>query len=467
MAGQLKNRRKFPPLGLTIETPTVVAEKECEALHASYSIDPKVIGQGTTAVVKCGKQKKSGLPVAVKEIKTYGDEELCEVVKKEFEVMKSLRHPNIVKVHDLFVAPNNQKAYLCMELVCGSTLQSAVEMNGKIAEATMRPLFEQLASALSYLHCKRIAHRDLKPDNLLVRSSMDKLYICDFNCARKLADGSALTNRVGALKFSSPEMLLGEGILGEQTDIWMIGLCLYFALSGGETPAGRHTFQSQKSFGKYLANASNTERQEWIRAIGLSKESLVAQVLWACLHPDPAQRPDAMLLLAHPWVSPTEDDPEGIPSFVPDGFRRIQSAHFQFAPQSRKPAGNAMASRSQRLCAHGLRCDELVSDRSEGSTVASPSEVSPLVEKPNLNVMWNTENLERTMDCLEEEDCEDAGSSCDSPFSTSPTLMNTTSPVRRWCRMSSSPGTSMPSSPVKSKDSHTPKISFHRQTTIE
>jgi serine/threonine protein kinase len=456
MAGQLKNRRKFASLGLRIETPSIVPEKECQALHDKYIVSANIIGQGTTAVVKCGTQRESGLSVAVKEIKTYGDEELCDIVKQEFEVMKSLRHPNIVKVHDLFVAPTMTKAYLCMDIVRGSTLQSAVETHGKLPEATMRPLFEQLASALSYLHCKRIAHRDLKPDNLLVRSSMDKLYICDFNCARKLADGSALTNRVGAMKFAPPEMLLGEGILGEQTDIWSVGMCLYFALSGGSTPAGERNFPDQKSFGKYLASASISERQGWIRAIGLSKESLVAQVLWACLHPDPAQRPDAMLLLAHPWVSPTEDMTDD--SHIPDGFRRIHSAQFQFTPQPRRTS--SMASRSQRLCAHGLGCsEEQHSDRSDGSTVASPSEVSPLVSKPNLNVMWNTEqlgsHLDHTSCTIDEDDL------MENTFSTTPSIMHQTSPGKHPSRIPS-----LPCSPMTKHEAAVHKC-FARQTTIE
>lgn len=390
MASKLKNRRNFLT-GLTIQTPCASTETECHELHANYVVGDEIIGQGTTAVVKSGTQKQSGLPVAIKEIKTYGDEELCEVVRKEFDVMKSLRHTNIVKVHDLYFSPGMTKAYLCMDLVRGGTLQAAVERQGKISEASMRPLFEQLASALSYLHCKRITHRDLKPDNLLVSESLDKLYICDFNYARKLADGGALTNRVGAMAFASPEMLLGTGILGEQMDIWSVGVCLYFALSGGCTPTQGKRFGDQRSFGEYLANASVAERQEWIKNIGLSKESLVAQVLWACLCPDPGQRPDAMLLLAHPWVSPTDEMDEG-----PAPIRRAPSGSCHFAPLSRKSC--SMASRSQRLCAHGLgAAEQPFSDRSEGSTIASSADSSPYLP---LNALWNTVPCEEDVDRL-------------------------------------------------------------------
>eukprot|EP00746_Dinoflagellata_sp_MGD_P159918 gnl/MRDRNA2_/MRDRNA2_86782_c1_seq6.p1 gnl/MRDRNA2_/MRDRNA2_86782_c1~~gnl/MRDRNA2_/MRDRNA2_86782_c1_seq6.p1 ORF type:complete len:433 (+),score=70.61 gnl/MRDRNA2_/MRDRNA2_86782_c1_seq6:74-1372(+) len=396
MESKLRNRRPVGLANLTIKTTCTKIETECQALHANYFVSDEIIGQGSTAVVRCGKQKQSGAPVAVKEIKTYGDEELAEFVRNEFELMKSLRHPNIVKVHDLYLAPDMAKAYICMDLVRGATLQGVVETYGKMPEASLRLLFEQLASALSYLHCKRIVHRDLKPDNLLVDESLLKLYICDFNYARKLAEGS-VTNRVGAVAFASPEMLLGTSMMGEHIDIWSAGTCLYFALSGGCTIMQGKSFHDPKSYGKYLASASAAERQEWISIIGLSKESLVAQVLWACLSPDPSQRPDAMLLLAHPWVSPTGDITEG-----PDSIRQA-SIPFAFAAQCKKARG--MASRSQRLCAHGLVAnviEQQFSNRSQGSTIASSADASPYLPLPNLHATWNGDHLAHVPD--DEED---------------------------------------------------------------
>jgi serine/threonine protein kinase len=197
-------------------------------------------------------------------------------------------------------------------------------------------------SAVAYLHCKRITHRDIKPDNILVCNSMDKLFICDFNCARKLADGATLTNQVGTMLFAPPEVLLGQGLLGEHTDIWSAGMCLYFALSGGSTPATGKIFSSVETFGEYLANVTSADRQEWITSIGLSRESPVAQVVWACLNPDPAQRPDATLLLAHPWVTPKEE------------CLRLSSLTSICSPVSRdkKPRSQSDAvAHSQRVCA--------------------------------------------------------------------------------------------------------------------
>jgi len=358
--GGLLNRRRFAG-SLKINAPEACVGADSQALQTKYLVSDEILGQGTTAVVKRGTCKKNGHAVAIKEIKTYGDEELGEIMRKEFELMRALQHPNIVGVYDFFLAPQLTKAYLCLQLVDGKSLERCVMTEGKLTEEAMRPLFEQLVSALVYLHCKRIIHRDLKPDNVLVCSTMDKCLICDFNCARNLADGCTLTNRVGTMLFAPPEMMLGRGLLGEQTDIWNAGMCLYYALSGGCTVATGKSFASNASFGEYLANATSAERQKWIASIGLSKETAVAQVLWACLNPDPAQRPDAMLLLAHPWL--TDDRQEDIPSILrstsspmntPKVFNSKSTPMNVGGYNQPKTDAKSRAARSERLCANGL-----------------------------------------------------------------------------------------------------------------
>jgi serine/threonine protein kinase len=263
----------------------------------------EVLGQGTHAVVKRALRKgEGGSAVAVKEVRTLRDEELCAVIRKEFEILKSLKHPSITEVYDLFFSSDLSKAWLCMELVRGHTLQMLVETQNAIPEVTMSPLFEQLTSAVCYLHTKRIVHRDLKPDNLLVSDGLGRLRICDFNCARQIASGAMLTNRSGTLLFAAPEMLSGGRIFGEQVDIWAIGMCLYFALAGNEkfmSQVGRRA-KNPKAYNLFLCNRE--WHMEWIKCLELPKNAPVVEVLWGCWNPDPSKRPEAILLLSHPWV---------------------------------------------------------------------------------------------------------------------------------------------------------------------
>merc|ERR1719265_407790 len=173
------------------------------------------------------------------------------------------------------------------------------------------------------------------------------------------------------MAFASPELLLGRDVLGEQTDIWSAGMCLYFALSGGSTLARGKKFTSVTSFGKYLARASRKERRDWIISIGLPARFLVAQVLWGCLNPDPTQRPDAMLLLEHPWVSPDEHE-------VWPHNRRAQSGPTDGTTKL-KPHVDARsrAERSQRLCAHGLDFEQSSAGLGYSATASDHLQAQP------------------------------------------------------------------------------------------
>jgi serine/threonine protein kinase len=359
---------------LKIDAPAASKETCCPGLQAKYTVSDDILGQGTTAVVKRGTSKEKGHAVAIKEIKTYGDDELANIMRKEFTLMQSLRHPNIVQVYDFYIATNVSKAFICMQLVEGESLESCICKQGKIDEDTMRPLFEQVCTALGFLHCKRIIHRDLKPDNILVTHDMEKVLLCDFNTARQLADGCCLTNRVGTQLYAAPEMLLGLGLLGEQADIWSLGMCLYFALSGGYTVATGKSFAGNNAFGEYLLNAASAERQEWIKSAGIPKESPVAQVLWACLHPDAAERPDTRLLLAHPWLA------HDIPPIL-----RTKSTPKTMCHKPRRlrltDSENATA-RSQRLCSRGLDMMDSDIDQRSAKSIDVNDVFEP--ETPNL-----------------------------------------------------------------------------------
>lgn len=272
-------------------------------LLASYEVLPDILGQGTTAVVKRGRRKAPPYgEVAIKVGNTCTDEERCRLAQQEFELLKSLKHPGIVEVYDFFVAPSMSKSYLVMELVCGHTLQALVGKHGPMKERAVQPLFKQLASVICYLHRKRVIHRDLKPDNLLIDAGLERLCIGDFNSAKSLVDSEGLTPRVGTLVYNAPETLLGKCFSGEKADIWAAGLCLFFALSGN-APFACTSFTSPTALGKHLTAVSLSDRCKWIKSLGVCVDSSVSQCLLGCLNPDPEQRLDSMLLLAHPWVS--------------------------------------------------------------------------------------------------------------------------------------------------------------------
>lgn len=306
------------PCGLNISNASVQSSgapvhphENLPDLNAKYTITSEVLGTGSSAVVKKATRKDNSdvNEIAVKFMKVTGDEGLCDVIQREFHLIKELRHPSIVQAYDLFLAPDRSLAALCMQLVRGSTLKDLVKKQGAIQEDTMRPIFKQLISGLSYLHRKRVMHRDLKPDNLLIEDGLEHLRICDFNVARKLAEGRTLTPLITDKHFSAPEVLLCDAKMGERADIWGAGVCLHYALTGGMTLPGISEIEHlpPRQLGQRLLDITEKQRLRWVEKPGLSWESPAVNVLWGCTHPDAYQRPEPYLLMAHPWLSRIED----------------------------------------------------------------------------------------------------------------------------------------------------------------
>merc|ERR1719161_2562394 len=98
-----------------------------------------------------------------------------------------------------------------MEWIDGSSLEDAVKRSPgvRLQEADARLLFSQLIGAIDYIHQRRIVHRDVKVQNILVSMNLRDLKLIDFNTARFLSEGVSLT-MTGTKAFWAPEVLLGE-----------------------------------------------------------------------------------------------------------------------------------------------------------------------------------------------------------------------------------------------------------------
>lgn len=164
---------------------------------------------------------------------------------RERDILASLSHPNIARFYDAGVADGGQP-YLALELVEGAPITTWCRERGLSLDARLA-LFDQVAGAVSHAHGRLVAHRDLKPGNVLV-SADGQVKLLDFGIAKLLRpgqtgdldpsqDGAALTRDQGVLatpQYAAPEQLTG-GPVSVATDVYALGLMLFELLT--ERPA--------------------------------------------------------------------------------------------------------------------------------------------------------------------------------------------------------------------------------------
>eukprot|EP00747_Dinoflagellata_sp_TGD_P180821 gnl/TRDRNA2_/TRDRNA2_33911_c0_seq1.p1 gnl/TRDRNA2_/TRDRNA2_33911_c0~~gnl/TRDRNA2_/TRDRNA2_33911_c0_seq1.p1 ORF type:complete len:442 (+),score=91.50 gnl/TRDRNA2_/TRDRNA2_33911_c0_seq1:75-1400(+) len=189
----------------------------------------ELLGSGTTGVVQRAKRKEDDMQVALKTLRT-DDSEFIRIAEAEFSLLRGIEHPNIIRAYDFFTVPG--QAVLVLELFEGPSLQSTVRRapEKRLSEDIAQPLAIKLLKAVDHLHQNRIVHRDIKPQNVLVSKDLRELKLIDFNTARSLLEGGALT-MTGTQLYAAPEVLMGESP-SEASDVWAAGVCIHFMLSG-------------------------------------------------------------------------------------------------------------------------------------------------------------------------------------------------------------------------------------------
>jgi serine/threonine protein kinase len=163
----------------------------------------------------------------------------------EVAIISDLRHPNIVHYFGSFVAANN--LYIVMELVDGMRLAdflSSVRDKGRtVTEATIWSVTIQVARALTYMHVqKRVVHRDLTPNNVLVvmsggRGARPLVKVADFGLARQcrtINGASMMRSMVGTICYACPESIQHQTYT-DKADVWSFG-CIVFEMATLRAP---------------------------------------------------------------------------------------------------------------------------------------------------------------------------------------------------------------------------------------
>ncbi|XP_021283891.1 CBL-interacting serine/threonine-protein kinase 8-like isoform X1 [Herrania umbratica] len=192
----------------------------------------RTIGEGTFAKVKFAQNTETGESVAMKVLDrgTIIKHKMVDQIKREISIMKLVRHPYVVRLHE--VIASRTKIYIILEFITGGELFDKIVHNGRLSEAEARRYFQQLIDGVEYCHSKGVYHRDLKPENLLL-DSQGNLKISDFGLSALLEQGvSLLRTTCGTPNYVAPEVLSHKGYDGAVADVWSCGVILYVLMAG-------------------------------------------------------------------------------------------------------------------------------------------------------------------------------------------------------------------------------------------
>uniref|UniRef100_A0A6Q2X769 cyclin-dependent kinase n=1 Tax=Esox lucius TaxID=8010 RepID=A0A6Q2X769_ESOLU len=200
---------------------------------ANSYLNLEKLGEGTYATVYKGISRINGHLVALKVIRMKTEEGVPFTAMREASLLKGLKHANIVLLHDII--HTKESLTFVFEYVQTDLAQYMMEHPGGLHSYNVRIFMFQLLRGLSYIHSRRILHRDLKPQNLLI-SYLGELKLADFGLARsKSIPCQTYSSEVVTLWYRPPDVLLGSTDYSTALDIWGAG-CVFIEMLQG-TPA--------------------------------------------------------------------------------------------------------------------------------------------------------------------------------------------------------------------------------------
>ncbi len=247
------------------------------------------IGHGAFGKVNIALHVASGRLVAIKTFnkKNLKKKNAKQKIQNEIEMLSRLRHPFINQILDSFETDTH--IFIVMEYICGDLL-GFIRKRGKLSETVSKIIFKQLIEGLKYIHHKKIVHRDIKLDNILIDLS-NTIKICDFGVSRKITGEEIMHEHCGTPAYIAPEIFENQGYSGFKCDIWSAGVTLYYIL-GGIQP-----FRASSI--KDLEKKVILGEFEPIDEISEEANDLIKLML----RTEPNKRINEDKILNHPWLS--------------------------------------------------------------------------------------------------------------------------------------------------------------------
>nr|QSV12635.1 testis-specific serine/threonine-protein kinase 1/2 [Argopecten irradians] len=200
-------------------------DEVAELKKSGYALGA-LLGEGSYAKVRSAYSSKTNARVAVKIInrKKAPRDFREKFLPRELDIIKMVDHPNVVKLYEIIEF--NGKVFMVMEYAGHGDLLEYIKLRGALQEDRAQVMFKQIVLAIGYLHDRKIVHRDMKCENLLL-DCMNNIKISDFGFARQYEPSDVSKTFCGSAAYAAPEVLQGIPYHLPSHDIWSMGVILY------------------------------------------------------------------------------------------------------------------------------------------------------------------------------------------------------------------------------------------------
>jgi eukaryotic-like serine/threonine-protein kinase len=330
-----------------------------------YAVE-RTLGTGGMAVVYLARDEELGRPVAIKVLdgRFTGDGEFRERFVREARMAAGLAHPNIVSIYD--AGEEDGRPFIVMECVEGTTLAEEVARRRRLPPHEVVDLALQACGGLAHAHDAGLVHRDVKPQNLLLRED-GVLKIADFGIARS-ADAPQLTQVgtvLGTARYLSPEQAAGEQVTAA-ADLYSLGAVLYELLTG-QPP---RNFESLAELG-----AGHAQPIAPVHELAPEVSEPLEDVVMRSLAKNPAYRPRSAAALAHELAAASPEPPtQPLPRTAVARATEVTPGSVDRVPASRRPrAWLGLGGAAALLAAALIALAVAVSDDSSNAPAQTPA----------------------------------------------------------------------------------------------
>ncbi|XP_072529507.1 testis-specific serine/threonine-protein kinase 6-like [Salminus brasiliensis] len=254
------------------------------------------IGKGSYGEVKLATSQRHSNHVAIKIMhrRLASHIFVSKLLPRELAILKRVKHPHIVQVHEIFEMPNGQ-VFIVMEAAAMDLQQKIWEL-GRIPIGQAKMWFSQLLSAVAYLHQQNIVHRDLKCKNVLLTAN-DQVKLTDFGLGRFSRGFPDLSKTYYCTpEYGAPEVLLEKPYDPKKSDVWSLGI-IFYSMVTGSTPFKVNSLKS----------LLRVQREPWVFPRRITVEEPCRAFISYMLQYDPSTRPSVTEVAQHPWLQPRQE----------------------------------------------------------------------------------------------------------------------------------------------------------------